>query len=156
MRQQSFTKRRTFFAVVSALLLTGVPSVVYAQGSIGEITGTVRDQNGALIRGAEVQIASDQQGWVRKTVTTDSGLYDFSAVPVGAYTVSVQSTGFKSYTQAGVTLQADLQARVDITLQVGSSSQTVNVTGSAALLETTSSTVQNVIDRERVQNLPLN
>jgi outer membrane receptor protein involved in Fe transport len=156
MRQQSFTKRRTLLAVVSALLLAGVPSVAYAQGSIGEITGTVQDQNGALIAGAQVQLLSEQQGWTRNTLTTDAGLYDFPSVPVGSYTVKVGKTGFKSYTQTGAILQADLQARLDVTLQVGSSVESVTVTGGVALLDTTSSTQEEVIDRQRVQNLPLN
>ena len=149
--------RKLFLPVASFFLaLTVFYSVAHAQGAISEILGTVQDNSGAVVRGAQVQITSERQGWTRDTVTNDSGLYSFSAVPVGPYTVKVSKTGFRDYSQAGVTLQADSQAKVDVVLQLGASSQTVSVTAAAEQLDTTSSTQQDVIDRDRVQNLPLN
>ena len=141
--------------VLSFLVMLSDPYNAGAQGGT-QILGTVRDSTGAAVAGAQVEIKNDQQGWTRSTISSDLGSYQFSAVPVGSYSVKVDKPGFKGYTQTGVTVQVDLQARVDISLELGPSIQTVTVTGSAAILETTSSTNQIVIDRERIQNLPLN
>jgi outer membrane receptor protein involved in Fe transport len=149
--------RKLFLAVASLFLaITVLYSVAHAQGAISEILGTVQDNSGAVVSGAQVTITSERQGWTRDTVTNESGLYSFSAVPVGPYTVKVAKTGFRDYSQAGVTLQADSEAKVDVTLQLGASTQTVSVTAAAEQLDTTSSTQEDVIDRDRVQNLPLN
>ncbi len=141
--------------VAGLLLASSLTFEAFAQGG-AEILGTVRDTSGAVVPGATVEITSDQQGWARNTLSSDQGSYEFSSVPVGSYTVQVEKSGFKGYKQVGVIVQVDLHARVDVGLEIGTEMQTVTVTGSAALLETTSSTQQNVIDRERIQNLPLN
>ena len=147
---------RMFWVLTLGVLLLFLSSPhVNAQGGT-EILGTIHDSTGAVVPEAQVEIRNDQQGWTRTTVSSDLGSYSFSAVPVGAYTVKVQKPGFRGYTQTGVILQVDMHARVDVNLELGPSLQTVTVTGSAALLETTSSTNQNVIDRERIQDLPLN
>jgi outer membrane receptor protein involved in Fe transport len=142
-------------SLLGLITLLGLSPLARAQG-LAEISGTIHDQNGAIIPGAQVQLSNEQQGFTRITESSDVGLYDFSALPVGNYTLKVEKTGFGNYTQTGIVLQVDVQVRVDVSMQVGASTQTITVAGSAPLLETTSSTMQNTIDRERVQNLPLN
>jgi hypothetical protein len=75
---------------------------------------------------------------------------------VGEYSIQVQAAGFQTYTRSGIILQAVTQARVDVTLQVGASAEVVNVTENAEQVNTTSSTLKTVVDRQRVENLPLN
>jgi outer membrane receptor protein involved in Fe transport len=145
-----------FFVALIFIMSMVLPNSLRAQGAGGEILGTVHDQTDALVAGAQVELVSERQGWTRTSQTNDSGLYSFTALPVGEYTIRVQSSGFRNFQQTGIVLQADSQARVDIALTLGTGAETVNVTGSAQQLETTSSTQQDVIDRERVQNLPLN
>ena len=151
MLHSSSWMHRIWLFLAGFLLVSSFSFDASAQGGAA-ILGTVQDASGAVIPGATVEIKSDQQGWTRNTVSNDQGSYEFSSVPVGSYTVQVEKSGFKSYIQAGVGVQVDLHARVDVGLEVGISTQTVTVTGSAALLETTSSTQQNVIDRERIQD----
>ena len=146
---------RSLLGLLLGWVLLGLSPLAKAQG-LAEISGTIHDQNGTIVTGAQVTLANEQQGFTRSTVSTDAGLYDFSAVPVGTYALKVEKSGFANYAQTGILLQVDVQVRVDVSLNLGPSMQTITVTGSAPLLETTSSTIQNTIDRERVQNLPLN
>src|SRR6185312_4102449 len=102
MAHRGSTEQRMSVAFAAGLLLiiawTAHPPTAMAQGAIGEILGTVRDQNGAVVPGARVEILSERQGWTRNAVTTESGFYDASAVPAGLYTVKVEKEGFKGYT----------------------------------------------------------
>jgi hypothetical protein len=143
------------FGVLGFIAVLEASPLALAQG-LAEILGTVRDQSGAVIPSARIVLTSEQQGFVRTALSGGEGLYDFSAVPVGSYSVRVEKDGFNTYSQTGIVLQADVYVRVDIELRLGTSTQTITITGSAPLLETTSSTMENTIDRERVQNLPLN
>jgi hypothetical protein len=143
------------FGVLGFIAVLEASPLALAQG-LAEILGTVRDQSGAVIPNARIVLTSEQQGFARTALSGGEGLYDFSAVPVGSYSVRVEKDGFNTYSQTGIVLQADVYVRVDIELRLGTSTQTITVTGSAPLLETTSSTMENTIDRERVQNLPLN
>jgi len=126
-----------------------------AQGT-GDVLGSVTDQTGAVVVGAKVQLRSQAQGWTRDTLSSGIGFFLFPAVPVGEYSVQVQAAGFQTYTRSGIVLQAVTQARVDVPLQVGASAEVVNVAENAEQVNTTSSTLKTVVDRQRVENLPLN
>ena len=126
-----------------------------AQGT-GEILGNVTDPSGAVVTQAQVELRNEAQGWSRQSLTSDIGAFHFAAVPVGQYSVKVQAKGFQTYSRSGIILQAVTQARVDIELALGAAAEVVSVAANAEQVNTTSSTLKTVVDRERVQNLPLN
>ncbi len=141
------------FAVVMACLTL---SPLLAQQQFGSITGLVTDPSGALVPGAAVEVANESTG-VKNAVTTNAeGYYTvFSLIP-GTYDVSVSKTGFKSSTRGGVTLDVAQTARIDFTLEVGSTTQRIEVKSQSTLLQTEGATVGQVVPQTAVIQLPLN
>ena len=122
----------------------------------GEITGEVRDPSGAVMPNASVVVTNTATNVARSTVTNTSGIYSFPNLVPGIYDVKVSSPGFDSVVKTGVELQVQQAARIDFDLRVGQSTQTVEVSGLAALLTTETATVGTVIEEKRITDLPLN
>ena len=93
---------------------------------------------------------------LRTGITNEQGSYTFALIPSGNYSLRVEKQGFKRYEQSGIYLQVNEQIAVPITLQLGELSEQVTVTGAAPLVESTSATIRETIDRVRVSELPLN
>src|SRR5207249_6089753 len=100
-----------------------------AQTGTSNITGTVRDTNGAVVAGASVTAKNDATGVTSAQVTTDSGVYAFSSLPVGKYTITVEKQGFKTLQKTDNVLEVGTPLTVDVALEVGQVSETVNVQG---------------------------
>src|SRR5438067_343158 len=130
--------RRLPSVPVSLLLLLLSCSLVFGQRDLGTITGTVTDPQGAAIANAKVTITNEATGVVSETVTTDTGSYTRPALNPGTYTVSAESPGFQKSEQKGIILNPNQPVDVSLSLQVGNTSQTVEVTASAPLLQTES------------------
>jgi hypothetical protein len=128
----------------------------WAQGPAGEITGTVLDISGGVVAGATVTITNTATNLQRTQTTNASGVYDAPALPPGAYSVKVNMTGFKSEVRSNVELQVAQVARLDFSLQPGEVTETVEVQGQAATLDTENSTIGTVIETKRIEDLPLN
>jgi hypothetical protein len=135
-----------------AFLLT---AVAWAQNTV-TITGRVTDQTGAVVPGAQVQVTKVDTGAVRTTQTSEDGSYSFQALPIGPYTLQVTREGFNKYTQSGIVLQVGTNPAIPVTLKLGEVSQMVEVQANAAMVETQSNGVGQVIQPEEVVNLPLN
>lgn len=145
-----FTSAAFVFAYfVTARLLLG-------QFETAEVLGTVRDASGASIPNAQVTLLNQDTGIQEKTFTDVNGNYDFFNVKVGHYTITIEAAGFTKFTTTDVVVNVNARQRVDATLQVGAITQSVVVTGTAALLETDSSVHGQVINREQIVELPLN
>jgi len=128
----------------------------YAQ-STSSIEGLITDQHGALISRAEITASDPLIGLTRRAVTDDSGRYQIAALPVGEYRLEVRAQGFQTRILERVRIEVARRVTQDFELQVGDVSQEVSVTTSSAdLIERATISVGNVIDRERVQTLPLN
>ena len=128
-----------------------------AQTVVGRVSGTVRDASGAVVPGANVTVTNAATNLVRTATTDADGFYTVTNLPVGTYVVAAESQGFKRAEQTGVALTADARLTVDISLEPGQVTETVQV--STALGETvnnTSGEVARVIDSQQVQNLALN
>src|SRR4051794_12465215 len=110
---------------IAALPLTTVPA--FAQQSAARLLGTVVDQSGAVVPGATVSATNRSTGQRRTATTEESGAYTIPLLPIGEYSVSVEASGFKVSTVTSVVLQVDQDARVDVTLTLGSTSETVSV-----------------------------
>lgn len=122
----------------------------------GTISGVVKDPSGASIPKANVTVRSVESGVARTAVTGDDGAYRFPALPVGHYDVKVETTGFQTVTQTGLTLDVAQEAVVNFTLQVGTTVQQVTVTSEAPIIDTTSSSLGRLVDDTEIADLPLN
>lgn len=141
--------------------LIGVAAVALLAGTIwgqtsGEIAGDVRDPSGSVITGADVKAVNKGTGAERSAMTNDAGLYNFPNLQPGVYDVTASKSGFQTMTRTDLTLQVQQTARVDFAMQIGQTTQTVEVTGASALLTTENATVGSVIENKRIVELPLN
>ena len=138
-----------------ALALVGA-SLVFGQQSSGTITGTVTDPQGAVVPGAQIVARNTATNAAFSATTNESGFYTAPGLPVGEYEISAESEGFKKTLRTGVTLQVNESAQVNLTLEVGTVAETVEVRADAALVDTAGATLGEVIERKRVADLPIN
>ena len=127
-----------------------------AQTSTSQISGTVRDSSGAVIPGAMVTLTNESTGVIEKQTTTEAGVYAFPAIPVGSYLLRAEASGFRALVRSGNVVQVNTPLTVDLTMEVGAASESVEVTGAAEALQTSSATLGNVVEQKAVVNLPLN
>src|SRR5580692_7745346 len=138
---------KNFVAKLSGVLVfcLALAVVIQAQNTSGTIAGTVRDKSGAVIPNVTV-IATNEATNVTNTVNTnDAGAYSFLSLPVGKYDVAARQTGFTEYKQIGITLDVNDHITIDIGMEVGAVTQTVEVSANAAHVDTSSATLGNVI-----------
>ena len=144
--------------MVRNLLLTialFLPLAVLAQTS-GSITGEVKDQSGAAAPNAAVTATNSKTNVARSTATNTDGIYSFPDLTPGTYEVKVVAPGFATIAKTNIELQVQQTARVDFSLSVGQSAQTVEVSASATSLDTETATVGTLIEEKRISELPLN
>jgi len=127
-----------------------------AQVDTGSIVGTVHDSSGAVVPGATVIIANLATQVTQTEKTNAEGEYVALLLQVGTYSVSIERSGFEKSAQSGIQVNVRSRLQVDFTLQVGSVSQEVTVTGAAPLLDTQSANVGQVVDGKDMSDLPLN
>ena len=145
---------RFLIFTVSCLALI-LPMIAGAQGS-GSISGTVVDPSGAVVVSAVVKAADTASGASRTATTDDAGYYTISSLRPADYTVTVTAQGFRTFTQTNVTLQADQALSLNPRLVLGSTSEVVEVQATALQVDTSTSTIRQVIEQERIAELPLN
>ncbi len=117
-------------AICALLCLTSASSA-FSQAVNGSLTGTVTDTSGGLITGAKVTLTETNTKISKVGQTNMSGAYDFPELPPGTYSVTVEMAGFKKEVKAGIILEANTSPRVDLRLQPGDVSQTIEVTASS-------------------------
>ncbi|MEZ5425157.1 MAG: TonB-dependent receptor [Pyrinomonadaceae bacterium] len=148
--------RRFVSWIFSFVLLFLLTVGVSAQQPTATLTGVVKDQNGALIPGASVT-ATNQGTNLSRTVTANSeGLYVISSLPAGVYEVKVSSPGFKTLIQNMVNLKVGQTVTLNAEMEVGDLGFTEELTMSPPLVDTETSKVDDVIDTQEIENLPLN
>src|SRR5262245_39561023 len=139
-----------------SLLLVSLNISIFAQVSSGTITGSVRDSNGAVITGAKVKITQTATSVARETVTDERGEFSAPNLRPGEYSVTVTANGFQGRNFTGIVLAVDKTVNLPAVLQVGTVEQTVDVTGAAALVDSATSSLGQVIDNKKIVDLPLN
>ncbi|HMF76167.1 MAG TPA: carboxypeptidase regulatory-like domain-containing protein [Bryobacteraceae bacterium] len=127
-----------------------------AQENGATVTGQVLDSSGAGVVGATVTARNVETGFQRVVVTNESANYTLPILPIGSYEITSEKQGFEKLIKTGVVLQVDQHARVDFTLQVGATTNSVQVTADVPLTQTDSSSTGAVIDNRKVVELPLN
>ena len=141
--------------VLTAIFCVLLGGSAFAQG-FGRISGTVSDPSGAVIPGAVVTAVQAGTGSKAEVRSNDQGGYTFPSLAPSTYNLSVAAPGFSGVTLKDILLPADAAVTQNITLKVGDTSQTVTVSGDVMQVDTTTSTLAQVVDTARINELPLN
>ena len=128
---------------------------IWAQAT-AQISGTVRDQSGAVLPGAEITVTQTDTGVRRNTISNETGLYVLPNLPLGPYRLEAALPGFRTFVQTGIVLQVNSNPVINVVLDVGQVAEQVEVQANATLVETRSSGVGQVIENARILELPLN
>ena len=152
----NLTNKRWVGAVLMVWALVLGASTALAQVDTGTILGTVKDPTGAVIPNAKVTIVNQGTGETITSMTRSDGTYIVTPLKIASYRISVEVAGFKKEENAAFELNIQQQAVVDFVLQAGATSETVQVTSQAPLLQTQSAVVGQVIGAQTVENMPLN
>jgi Carboxypeptidase regulatory-like domain/TonB dependent receptor len=146
-------------SIIARLVLAAslTPLLVWGQAiSTAQIKGTVQDGTGASVAEAEVRVTQTDTGATRIVNTGSDGAYLLTSLPIGPYRMEVSKAGFSKYVQSGIVLQVASNPTIEVSLQVGSVNEQVQVEANAAMVETQTTGVGQVIDQQRVVDLPLN
>ncbi|HKO14141.1 MAG TPA: carboxypeptidase-like regulatory domain-containing protein, partial [Acidobacteriaceae bacterium] len=127
----------------------------WSQAVTATVVGTVSDSSGAVVPGATVTLTNEGTGAVATQTTNASGNYEFPLISPGSYTVGITAKGFKAGKQTDIAVQVNTTRRVDMTLQAGSATEVVTVTGLAPMLQTDRADVTAQIDAVQVEDLPV-
>lgn len=138
------------------LFVLGSWSPMLAQSATSQVSGIVSDASGAVVPDAQVQIRNTDTNAVRTSVSNEKGEYTFPSLEIGSYQLQVKKEGFSSYVQTGIVLQVNTNPSIMVTLQVGSISQEIDIQANAAMVETQSPAVSQVINPQQIVDLPLN
>ncbi|MCU1338065.1 MAG: hypothetical protein JWO19_3646, partial [Bryobacterales bacterium] len=126
-----------------------------AQGDRGTITGTIADPAGAVVVSAPIQAKNVETGALYSGQSSATGNYTLSQLPAGSYELSVTVPGFKKYVRQGLQVEVALTLRIDISLEVGSASESVTVSEAAPLLKTESGELSHNVSAQRMDELPV-
>jgi hypothetical protein len=144
---------KTTLLLMLALAFTGE---VYPQALSGTIVGTVTDQTGAVIPGANVRLVNEGTQFTRTVVTNANGQYVAYSAPTGGYTITVEHAGFQKLVRTGIRLTAADTLTVDLTLTLGSVEQTVEVTAETPLLQSQTAAVSSLVSNQQILEMPMN
>src|SRR5438477_3392376 len=148
-------RRIVFLISTASLMLVLSCAQIWAQAT-AQISGTVKDQSGAVLPGVEVTATQTDTGIARMTVTNETGSYVLSNLPTGPYRLEAALPGFRTFVQTGLQLQVNTNPVINPTLEVGQVSEQVEVQANAALVETRSQGAGSVMENQRILELPLN
>ena len=145
-----------FWHLVLAAPFLLCPITLHAQVNTSAIAGIVTDSTGSVVPGAAVSVTQSSTGLVRKVTTSNNGEYVVAQLGPGSYEVKVEATGFQQGIARDVNLAIAQRERVDFALKVGAVSEQVEVTARAAIAETETASLGQLIERRVIQYLPLN
>jgi Carboxypeptidase regulatory-like domain len=148
-------RKRSLNVVVLAIALVFSVKNASAQTGTTSLHGVVTDKSGASIGAAKVLLENAQQGFHREASTTPAGEYEFAALQPGTYVLTVEMAGFRKYQQTNIQLLVNSPLTVNAVMEVGSSSQTIEVSAVAEKLNTTDASLGNAFDENQIKQLPL-
>ena len=147
---------RNFSAALMVLLLLLPCGSATAQTESASISGTITDQQGALVPDTQIQIVNTDTGTILNTTTNKAGVYTAPGLKPGHYRILVTKQGFRQVDVRDITLNVQDSVNRNFTLSLGATSETIQVNGSSININTTDASVSTVIDRDFVENMPLN
>ena len=148
-------RRAWALSAICALVCLAASGAVLAQSGTSAIYGKVTDQQGGVLPGVTVTITNPETGQTRSAVTDGNGDYQILAVPPGAYDVRVELPGFRTAVRESVVLAVDARTRMDVPMEIGAQSETIEVNALVSPLNTTDASLGNVITGNQVAQLPL-
>jgi Carboxypeptidase regulatory-like domain/TonB dependent receptor len=131
-------------------------SFANAQGTTAQIVGKVADQTGAAIPNAAIDVQNTGTSLGRTVTSSATGEYVIPSLPLGSYRLKAVAAGFKTYAQSGIVLEDGQSARLDVTLQIGSATEIVQVSAAAVQVDTSSASIRTEVDATQIEELPLN
>jgi carboxypeptidase family protein len=146
---------RALLFPLSVILLSLTASPTFAQGERGSFNGIVTDSTGAVIPNAEVIATNKETNVETKTTTTDAGVYRLPYLPIGLYKISVRATGFQTAVADGITLRVAQTLTVDIKLQAGQVSDTVTVSATTPLIESSTAEIGRYVSKQEFDTWPV-
>src|SRR5207237_385575 len=150
-------KRTTRALTAAFILLLLIPTLAAAQaGSTAQIAGTVKDDTGGVLPGVTITVTQTATGFARTAVSDETGGYVLPNLPVGPYRLEATLQGFRSYLQTGIVLTVNATPTINVVLALGAVSEQISVQANASMVETRSTGVGQLIENERVLELPLN
>jgi hypothetical protein len=147
---------QTTFRKLYLLGLLALPGAAFAQSTDAVIVGIVSDGTGAAAVGAAITAVNDATGVSREGLTNETGAYRIGPLVPGTYTLTTKLNGFKTKVQKEVSLQTGAVLKIDFALEVGSVSESIEVTGAAPMLQTQETSVGGVITTSQLQRIPVN
>lgn len=148
--------RRSFLPFLFFFSLLLIFSGIAPAQTTGTIVGQISDPSGSPVPNTSITAENTGTGLTRTTTSTADGSYVIPSLPAGQYKLSAEAPGFKNFTQTGIKVEVGQNPRVDVKLQIGSVNQTVKVVANTISVDTESSQIGATIDRQRLQELPLN
>ena len=146
---------RSHFVLMIALMLVGLADPARAQIGNATLGGTVMDPSGAAVADAELTLTNKATGFEAKATSNERGEYTFRNVSPATYDLRVVKSGFLNYVQKDIALTINQSGRADVSLRIGTTTETVTVEGENTLINYDNGTVQGGIDPETVKDLPL-
>ena len=147
---------RYFSALCLLLLVLYTTITASAQSTDATLSGVVVDPSGKVIQGADIEILNEATGVRYSGMTNDAGIYAVTILPPGQYRIQVSKIGFKTLIKPAITLSVQGAVALNFTLPVGATSESVTIEGGASAINTTDGSVSTVVDRNFVENMPLN
>ena len=147
---------QTNSVVKTVLCLLGACAMAWGQGSTAQITGSVKDASGLVVAGATVKATQTATGATRTVTSGTDGAFVLQDLPIGPWMVEITKEGFSKNIQTGIILQVDSNSVIDASLKVGAVTDQVTVEATAALVETQSSGIGNVVNNQQIAEMPLN
>ncbi len=152
----SRSKLAAALLLATAWMFSAAPRARAQEVNVAEVDGHVTDPTGASVLGAMVRMTDLETHQVHTFTTDTSGDFRFPNLRIGAYTLEVSAQGFKLYRQSGITLEVAHNVEQNVTLQVGATNETVEVTANAGMVETKDSAIAQVMEERKIVDLPLN
>lgn len=155
-----FSKRNSlsrFYVLLAIIvLLVGAPTLSSQAVSIASVSGRVTDTSGAVLPSAQITMTAVDTNVTRTAVADANGNYDFPSLPIGPYTMRITAPGFQTYLQTGIRLQVNDAPEINVAMKVGQVTQNVQVEADATMVQTQQNMVSQVMDQQRIVELPLN
>ena len=143
--------------LICILLLTmTLTATLQAQSDSSQIVGVVKDATGSIVPGASISAVNDGTGMGRQSTSNDEGNFTLTNLPPGYYTVTVEATGFKRYVRKANKLDAAIPLSMDVQLDVGAVTESVEVVAQAATVQADSSTVGRTVEATQIENMAMN
>lgn len=147
--------RKTNSISVTVLLTCLLALTAFGQATTGSLTGTVTDPTGAVVAGATVTVTNPETGAERSAESNSQGVFEFQTLQPGKYTISVDAKGFKRAVSRDIIVSVATVAQVTVPLEIGSASETVTVSASQEVINTSSPSLTNIINTKQIVDLPL-